>query len=298
LCIEQVLEDLPGGLTIEPDDFKSDSDTMLEGALVGKDSNGLGRLVKTAKIVAGGSASAPRIKTAHELKVDDVISDGNVALTIASITEAANYDTLGFDSGSLTIYAADTVLYEVETADTSGTGHAAVAQVEGKSGDTLDVSFPLTDDPERKNGISLALEQNSGDTLAVSYASGVLTIKLANSTTTKNTVALIQAAIRALAVTEGIDFSGVDCTGTGWDDGNQDGGTITTGSDTFQAGANIERKDPLYTPSGIAKNSVDLSSDVANMGCGVMVRGTVIEDLLPYYVDADIKALLPHVLFK
>mgnify|MGYP006286247741 CR=1 FL=1 len=297
MCIEKVLEDIPGGGVVEPDDFKSDTTYMKEGALLGKDSNGLYRIVKTAKIVAGGSASAPRIKSSHELKTGDIISDGNVALEINAITEAANYDTLGFTSGSLTIYAADTILYVVETADTSGTGHAAHAQVQDTAGDYLDVYFPIGDNPEQKNGITLTIEQAGDDNLAVAYTDGVLTISLANSTAANNNVAAIQAAIRALAVTEGIDFSNVTCTGTDWDD-KQTGATLTTASDTFEGGANHTRKDPYYTPSGIAMQSVDLSSDVANMACGIMLRGTVNESLMPYYVDANIKALLPLVHFK
>jgi len=296
LCIEKVLEDLPGGGTVDPDDFKTATTEMLEGAIVGADSNGLYHLFKTAKIVTGGSASAPRIESEHELLVDDVISDGNVALTIASITVGATYDTLTFDSGSLTIYAAGTVLYQVETEDTSGTGKAAHAQVQDTSGDYLDVYFPINDNPEQKNGIVLTIAQAGGDALAVAYTEGVLTISLANSTAGKNNVSLVQAAIRALAVTEGIDFSGVTCVGTDWDD-KQTGATLTTATDTF-VGANISRKDPLYTPAGLAMQGVDLTTDIDNQGCGIMVKGTVIESLLPYYVDSDIKALLPFVHFK
>jgi hypothetical protein len=297
LCIEKMLADLPGGGTVEPDDFKSDTDTLLEGALLGVDSNGLYHLVKTAKIYDGGSASAPRIYPDHELKVDDIISDGNVALEIDEITEETDYDTLRFTSGELTISDTGTILYQVETEDTDGTGNACEATVEDTADDYLTVSFPLDDNPEQKNGIILTIAQNGSDALAVAYTGGTLTVSLAKSTASKNNVAEIQAAIRALAVEEGIDFSSVVCTGVDWD-GNQDGSTLTTASDTFTGGANISRKDPLYTPSGIATNSVDLSSDVANMGCGIMVSGIVIEALMPYYVDANIKALLPHVLFK
>lgn len=50
-----------------------------------------------------------------------------------------------------------------------------------------------------------------------------------------------------------------------------------------------------YTPIGIATNPVDLTVD--NTGCGIMVRGRVRESLLPYPVDATIKALLPLIRF-
>jgi len=50
-----------------------------------------------------------------------------------------------------------------------------------------------------------------------------------------------------------------------------------------------------YSPVAIATNPVDLSVD--NTGCGLLVRGRVRESLLPYPVDATIKALLPLIRF-
>lgn len=50
------------------------------------------------------------------------------------------------------------------------------------------------------------------------------------------------------------------------------------------------------TPEGVTKNAVDLSK--ANQVTGVMVRGTVNESLMPYPVDASVKALLPLIRFK
>ena len=64
----------------------------------------------------------------------------------------------------------------------------------------------------------------------------------------------------------------------------------------MKGGVNHTRKAPLYSPVGIALNAVDLTLD--NKGCGILVRGTVNESLLPYYVDSNIKALLPLVNFK
>lgn len=51
-----------------------------------------------------------------------------------------------------------------------------------------------------------------------------------------------------------------------------------------------------YTPVAIATNPVDLTVD--NTGCGLLVRGRVNESLLPYPVDAAIKALLPLIRFR
>lgn len=50
-----------------------------------------------------------------------------------------------------------------------------------------------------------------------------------------------------------------------------------------------------YEPAGIALNTVDLTN--SNTGCGILVRGTVVESLLAYFVDAGVKAKLPLVRF-
>jgi hypothetical protein len=292
LAIELVLEDIPGGGIVDPDDFKSTTTTMLEGALLGV-ASGIYRLFKTAKIKSGGSASAPRIELAHELKVGDIVSDGHVALEIASITTGSTYDTLAFSSGALSISAAGTILYQVENADTTGGGYKAAATVEGASGHYLEVAIPAFDTPQRANGIKILLTQNGSDNLAVSYAVGILTIALANTTASKNTAALIQAAIAALATDDAFNWSNVVCTGTSW---SETGGTITTPSDYMKGGVNHTRITPLYSPVAIALNSVDLTLD--NKGCGLLKRGTVNESLLPYYVDSNIKALLPLINFK
>lgn len=296
LAVEHIIEDIPGGGTVEPDDFKSDTEEMEEGALLGVDSNGIYRLFKTAKIITGGSASAPRINLAHELKVGDVISDGIVALEIDTITEGETYDTLGFDSGDLTISAADTILYVVETVDTTGSGKVADATVEDTSGDTLKCEIPVEDSPADFNGVTLKIEQAADDNLAVVYDAGVLTITLADTTAANNNVAEIQAAVRALGTVEGIDWSGAEFTGTDWDD-KQTGATLTDAEDNFSGGINPTRKTPYYSPVAIAMNSVDLSSDVANKGCGLLKKGRVRESLLPFYVDSNIKALLPDITF-
>lgn len=51
----------------------------------------------------------------------------------------------------------------------------------------------------------------------------------------------------------------------------------------------------LYTPVAVAKNTVTLAH--ANTGCGLVVRGRVRESLMPYPVNAALKAYLPHIRF-
>jgi hypothetical protein len=50
-----------------------------------------------------------------------------------------------------------------------------------------------------------------------------------------------------------------------------------------------------YTPKGISLNPIDLT--LANQAVGIMVCGTVDESMMPQYVDASVKALLPLIRF-
>lgn len=293
--IKSQIEVLAGGAIIAAADFKTASTECKAGAIVGEDSNGLFHLVKTAKIVAGGSASAPRVGLVHELKVGDIISDGHVALEIDAITEGETYDTLGFTTGQLTVYAADTILYQAESADTAGSGTDAEATVQDTSGDYLKCTIPVTSLPEKFNGVTLQIAQAGDDALAVAYADGILLISLADTTAANNNVAAIQAAVRALGTVEGLDWSEATFAGTDWDD-KQTGATLTTATDNFQGGVNYADKSAKYTPIGLTLNPVDLSK--ANQPIGVLLRGTVSEANMPQYVDADIKALLALIRFE
>lgn len=296
LVIDKVIEDIPGGGVITAADFPSTTEEFKEGSLVGVDSNGLFHSIKTVAIVAGGSASAPRIDVPNELKVDDVISDGVVALTIATIVDSTTYMTLTFDSGQLTIFAEGTILYQVLTEDTTGGGTDAEATVQDTAGDYLTCEVPVTQTPEDFNGVTMTIEQAGDDVLAVAYADGVLTISLANTTAANNNIAAIQTIVRALGTVEGLDWSGVVFSGIDWDD-KQTGTTLTTPSDDFQGGVNYDSKSPIYsgTQIGISMNTVDLSK--ANTGSGILVRGTVRENLMTYPVSTYLKGLLSLIRF-
>jgi hypothetical protein len=73
------------------------------------------------------------------------------------------------------------------------------------------------------------------------------------------------------------------------------GVAVTDGDILIQAAASGSAAGFLYSPVAIATNPVDLSVD--NTGCGLLVCGRVRESLLPYPVDAAIKALLPLIHF-
>jgi len=185
LAVENVLEDIPGGGTIDPDDFQSDTTMMGEGAIVGKDSNGIYHLVKSAALYEDEADSETDYKVlkGHEFKVGDFIM-------YSGITGSKAY---------------------------------AITEIDTETSEDYDI---LT------VGTTLGLAMNEGDCLV--------------EATEEATVA-----------------------GTG----------------TYK-----------YTPAGIALNSVDLEND--NQGCGIMIRGTVNESLLPYPVDTPLKALLPLIIFR
>jgi len=295
--IKSVLEVLTGGATIAAADFNTTAvEELKAGSIVGKDTNGLFHVLKTAKIVAGGSASAPRIEKAHTLKVGDKISDGKVVLEINAITVGTTYDTLGFDAGSLLVSAAGTVLYQAETVDTAG-GVVAAATVTDDVADTLTVTIPVASSPANFNGLLLVISQAADDNLAVSFSAGRLLIALAKTTASKNNAATIQTAVRALGVVGyGLDLSAAVVAGSaGWD-GAQTGAVLTDASDAFAGGVNYATKPYLYTPVGLTLNPVDLT--LQNQTAGVLLRGTVNETNMPQYVDANIKASLPLIRFE
>ena len=182
LMLEKLIEDLPGGGTIEPDDFKSDTEEMSEGAILAVDANGLHHLVKTAELfeAAAVDATTYKVKKNHEFKV------GNFFMDAAKTSKA----------------------YAITAIDTSNVDY-----------DVITV----------------------GTSLGVILAEGAV---------------MVEAAAKA----------------------------TSTGGGSYK-----------YTPEGIALNSVDLTKD--NLGCGILVRGTVVESLLPYPVNSNIKALLPLIRF-
>ena len=294
--IKSVIEVLSGGATVAKADFASSVDELKAGAIVGEDDGGLFHHLKTAKIV-GGTASAPQIDKVHALKVGDIVSDGIVALEISAVTAGESYDTLSFDSGTLELTDPDTILYQVESVDTSGTGTPATAVVTDDVGDTLTITIPVKSNPANFNGITVEIEQAADDNLAVAYAEGKLTISLAKTTAAKNNDTLIEAAIQALGVVAvGIDFTNAAAEGSGGWNGAQTGDVLTVPADDLGGGTNYGAKPFIYAPVGVTLSAVDLTK--ANQTSGVLLRGTVNEINMPQYVNQAIKAQLPLIRFE
>lgn len=101
------------------------------------------------------------------------------------------------------------------------------AKVEEVANKTLTINSILG-----TNGLIVTLSQNSSDELSITNPTSTsLLIKLADTTTDYNTVALIQSGIRALGVSNGMDFTEAYVEGNNWSD--IDGATITYATDTF-----------------------------------------------------------------
>jgi len=100
----------------------------------------------------------------------------------------------------------------------SGTGSSAIVEAASAATDLLTIAFPVSVGADGDT-VSVNLTTAEDDTLAVSESAEVITIALADTTATKNTAALIQAAIRALSTTTaGVDVSAITCTAGGdWD---------------------------------------------------------------------------------
>lgn len=294
-----VIEALTAGVTVAAADFNTSVvDELVAGAIIGIDSNRLGHLVKTAIIVAGGSASAPRINKAHALKVGDIISDEVVALEINAITVGETYDTLGFASGSLTVSTEGTVLFQAAVVNLTDQGKASTVTVQDTAGDYLTISIPSAVGSEKFNDLSLTISQSATDDLTVAFADGVLAIGLANITATKNNLSVVQAAVRALASVDGFNFATATATGIDWDD-KQTGATLTTPTALFGGGKNQTAGGviaPKYKPVGISINTIDLTAD--NQSVGVMVRGSLNKDNMQFPVSEGLIALLPLIRFE
>jgi len=99
------------------------------------------------------------------------------------------------------------------------------------------------------SSLVVTLSQNISDTLSVTNPSATsLLIKLADTDASKNTLNLIQTAIRALGATSnGIDFSVATCTGEEWLDVLGD--TITEETDVFES----DRRDIAFLPDNCAQ---------------------------------------------
>lgn len=247
-------------------------------------------LVKSASIV-GGTTAAPTVKSSslvggHNFKVGDVISDGTVALAIASITAGAVNDTLAFTSGTLVSAAAGVKIYEVLSASTTASGKSATSTVVDTSAQSLTATAAVSK-TMNWNDVTLQIAQSATDALIVTFIAGVLKIQLAKTTASKNSVALIGAAVAALGTVDGYDLTKLTFTGSSWD-GGQTGATLTTPVTLFTGGVLQVDVVPKYLPNALlSDNTKILGSPTVTAVTGV--RDVVQEANLPYPVSTAMK---------
>jgi len=100
LAVELVLEDIPGGGVVDPDDFKAATTSVGEGALLGVDSSGIYHIFKTAELYEdeADDETGYKVLKGHEFKVGDFITDSGLAGAAYAITEITttetDYDTI------------------------------------------------------------------------------------------------------------------------------------------------------------------------------------------------------------
>lgn len=179
--IEKIIEDIQGGGTIARAELKGIVDELPPLVIVGKDSNGLYRVVKTARVTAVVADAAKKIQVAknHVFKIGEAVTVGGALAGASDLITAIDKSNASYD--------------EITLAGTIGA--AAIGEV----------------------------------------------------------LILVSAKADADAA-------------------------------TFKC-----------VPEVITMNKVDTT--VANQQSGLLVRGTVNEKVMPYAIDAAIKALLPHIRF-
>lgn len=172
---------------------------------------------------------------------------------------------------------------------------ASTAQLANSTSDTIDISAPAMMGATPNGEVKFKLATSLTDAMSVAAGTGesadTVTITLAKTSANKNTVALIQAAIRLLGTVNGIDVSGFNCVGSASWDAN----TVAKGDDTAVALASGATGDYDVITTGLSDPSeprtitataAGTAGDVANVA--VKVYGTDfddqdIEEELPYF---------------
>jgi len=296
VVLREKLEYVHGGGTIKLAELPTTLLELKEGAPVYfNPSTGYIHLCKTADVQANlaAAATALRVQKNHAFIVGDFITNGSVSTAITAIvtTETA-YDTLTLTAAlsSVLVTASGTILYQGAT-ETTNAATAAEATVE----DIVDATLTVSDPRGLLNGITVTISQNGSDALAVAYviASNTITIALADTTPANNTAALCQAAIRALAVIEGFDFTAIECTAAGTWDAAAVGGVLTDASDVMVDGVASADCPAKYSANGILVGNHNVTQTTeANVGASVCVRGSLNESLAYYDFGDKVKSQL------
>lgn len=280
VIFDNVLEDVPGGLSLDKTRVPSTLEYMPAGTLVNiNKATRVAEFIKTAICVAdSASGDAVRIAKGHNFAEGDYITDGFVICAITTLTVGTDYDTV-VPAITLVNFAEGDVLVESAAGKTATFGSTVTLTL--ATGKTM----TITDPSGKSAGLKVDVKTAADDNLAVAFSGMTLTIQMASTTDTKNTPAVeVQAAVRALVAT-GWDFSQFVLSG--------DEVTTITGTITGYMAKATPWK---YEPSGILKDDVNVEG--SNAECSVVVKGAVRESALPYPVNDALKAALPNFTFN
>jgi len=125
LAVELILEDIAGGCVIEKDDIPTSSSGIKEGTLVGKASDGIYHIIKTAMVkdAASTNADALVVYDNHEFKVGDFI--GTSASGVASGALITAISASGAGVGIITCtWAGPDIAASGILVQASGLGHS------------------------------------------------------------------------------------------------------------------------------------------------------------------------------
>lgn len=240
---------LAGGFKLDTTNLPSTLLTLPKGALLKiVHSTKIAYLVKSAEVYealnAGGTTL--KVKKTHTFNALEYIAAGKKSVQISTIdTSNALYDSfaLGAALDATEVIALGTALYQAGSATTDLAVSSTATVVDNPA--KIASSVILTDDtaetltvgiPAGTNNLTVTINANGSDALAVSYASNVLLIRLATTTASKNTGALIQAAIRTKTDADGYDFSTFTAVASATWDSAATGNALTVPTGSTQGG--------------------------------------------------------------
>lgn len=231
------------------------------------------------------------------MKAPASYAETGVAVTAGTVTVDATAGTqsIAITAGTFGVLAAGDI-FVIAAADSDVAGSVATAVVAGAADKTLTLTQPIAKNPESINGVEVGLSQAADDNLAVTFSANVLSIKLANTTATKNTAALIQAAIRALGTLNGIDFSDITAaTADGW---SEVGTTITVAQDFFADGVNASGNSSMAVkPNALLEDDIYVDADTFAATATGVYSGDIYAERINWAVPACVKAALPQIFF-
>lgn len=134
--IVKEVEDKVGGLSVSLKDLRKDVDSVPPGAFIGEDENGLGHILKAAKVIEKVTATGTKIKVpkVHQIVVGDFVTTKDVEG--AKAYDVTKIDTTNDEHDILTV---GTALGVEIPADSS----LVVVKAEDATGGASELPYPI-----------------------------------------------------------------------------------------------------------------------------------------------------------